>query len=268
MVHVDLEPSNDARLRVAADLALRFGSHVIGIAAGNPNPPAYGGGKFAAGLIAQQRATIEVQLTAAEDRFRAAMGRGISHPEWRQALEKPNAYVAAQARAADLIIAGNGHYGGVLDPFRTLDPSLLVMEAGRPVLIVPAEVESCQAKKVVIGWKNTREARRAIWDALPLLRAAEYVVVGEILDVEEQAAADTRLGDVIRWLGRHEVTAVPRIMRGVGDTAELLQQMAAEEFADLIVTGAYGHSRLGEWIWGGVTETLLTSAQMCCLLAH
>src|SRR5262249_37589570 len=103
LVQLDLEPSNDARLRVAGDFARRFPSHVIGIAAGDPNPPAYGGGKFAAGLIAQQRATIEQQLAAAQERFRAGLA-GIGHMEWRQALDKPNAYVAAQARAADLVI--------------------------------------------------------------------------------------------------------------------------------------------------------------------
>ena len=267
LVQLDLEPSNDARLRVAGDFARRFHSHLIGIAAGDPNPPAYGGGKFAAGLIAQQRATIEQQLAAAQERFRAGLA-GIGHMEWRQALDKPNAYVAAQARAADLVITGHGSYGHMLDPFRVLDPSLLVIQAGRPVLVVPAEVESCQARKVVIGWKNTREARRAIRDALPLLQTAEYVVVGEIVEHDDRAAEDGRLDDVIRWLARHRVTAVPRVLRTGVDAAESLQQMAHDEFADLIVTGAYGHSRLGEWIWGGVTRRLLTSSQLCCLLSH
>jgi nucleotide-binding universal stress UspA family protein len=268
MVHLDLEPSNDARLRIAGDLARRFGSHVIGIAAGDPNPPAYAKGTFAGALIAQQRAVIESRLIAAEGRFRAAMGDGAGHAEWRQALEKPNPYVAAQAQAADLVITGHGHDLDVLDPFRILDPSLLVIEAGRPILIVPPEVENCLAKKVVIGWKNTREARRAIWDALPLLQAAEYVVVCEILEHEAPAPEDHRLDDVVCWLGRHEVTAAARLLRPGGDPADILQQVAAYEFADLIVTGGYGHSRLGEWIWGGVTNKLLKSSQLCCLMAH
>jgi nucleotide-binding universal stress UspA family protein len=268
MVHMDLEPSSDARLRIAGDLADRFGSHVIGIAAGDPEPPAYGGGSFVAGLAAEQRRRIKAQLAAAERRFRAVIGSAGATAEWRQAFEKPTTFVAAQARAADLIITGAGSFGDVFDPFLGLDPSMLAVEAGRPVLIVPPQVEACEAKKVLVGWKNTPQARRAIWDALPVLQAAEYVVVGQILDPEDEAAEDDCLGDVIRWLGRHDVRAVARIMRATGDTAEVLQLMAAEEFADLIVTGAYGHSRLGEWIWGGVTQKLLTSSQFCCLVAH
>src|SRR5262249_19227534 len=251
LVQLDLEPSNDARLRVAGDFARRFHSHLIGIAAGGPNPPAYWGGKFAAGLIAQPRPPIQQPLDRAGQSLRPGLG-GIGHLEWRQALDKPNTYVAAQARAADLVITGHGSYGHMLDPFRVLDPSLLVIQAGRPVLVVPAEVESCQARKVVIGWKNTREARRAIPDALPLLQTAECGVGGEIVEHDARAAEDGRLDAVIRWPARHRVTAVPRVLRTGVDAAESLQQMAHDEFADLIVTGAYGHSRLGEWIWGGV----------------
>ena len=272
MVHLDLEPSNDARLRIAGDLATRFDAHVIGIAAGDLNPPAYGrsygGGSFEAALITEERATIEKQLAEVERRFRATMG-GYGHDmEWRQAFEKPNPFVARQARAADLIITGLGCYGNLLDPFRALDPSTLVIEAGRPILIVPPEVESFQGRRILLGWKDTREARRAIWDALPLLQAAEYVVVSEILESDDLAAAHSCVDDVAEWLDRHEVIAMARAVKANGETAELLQDLASEELADLLVTGAYGHSRLGEWIWGGVSQKLLASSQLCCFLAH
>jgi nucleotide-binding universal stress UspA family protein len=265
MVQLDLEPSNDARLQIASDLASRLDCHVIGIAAADPNPPAYGGGKLAAALIADERDRIKKRLLEAKMRFQAAMTRPADI-EWRQALSQPNAYVAQQACATDLVITGLGCYGKLLDPFRALDPSRLVVEAGRPVLVVPPEVEAFQLRRVVIGWKNTTETRRAIWDALPLLRLAEYVVLGEIPEGAENK--DSQVTDVVRWLERHDVVAIPRVMRGCGETGDLLQDMARDELADLMVVGAYGHSRLGEWMWGGVTQKLLTSSEICCLLAH
>jgi nucleotide-binding universal stress UspA family protein len=267
MVHLGLERSNDSRLQIAADLAERLDAHLIGIAAADPNPPAYGGGSLALGLVAEGRHAIERQLADAEARFRSAVRGRPDRIEWRQALEKPNPFIARQARAADVIITGMGTSGALVDPFRVLDPGALLIEAGRPVLFVTPKADAVFARRILVGWKDTREARRAIWDALPLLQAADYVVVVSITERGDQAPMQAQIDDVVTWLKRHGIAAVARVVRG-DSAANLLPELAADELADLIVTGAYGHSRMREWMWGGVTRSLLTSSPCSCLLSH
>ncbi len=141
------------------------------------------------------------------------------------------------------------------------------MAAGRPILVVPSRVDGLQAKCVLVAWKDTPQARRAVSAALPLLRAADCVVVAQILERQEKSEAQHACEDVAKWLTRHGATAVVRVIDG-RDATLTLNEMAADETADLIVAGAYGHSRLREWAFGGVTQQLLTSSALCCLLAH
>jgi CRP-like cAMP-binding protein len=139
-------------------------------------------GAFAQGLLEQDRVELRQRLMDAEERFRAAAKGRAQAIEWRSALADPTSYVAQQARAADLIITGTNRDGWALDPARRLDPSALVMQAGRPVFFVPPEVEWIKLDTVLIAWKDTREARRAVWDALPLLQRAREVTIVEVLE--------------------------------------------------------------------------------------
>src|SRR5947207_1638863 len=169
MVHLELEPGNDVRLQVAGDLAEQFDSKLIGIAASNPQPSHYATGAFAQDLVAQLRAQVQRQMDETEERFRAATRKRAREIEWRSAMENPTTFVAREARAADLIITGASRDGDILDPLRRLDPGDLVIRAGRPMLVVPPEAEYLKLANVVVAWKDTREARRAAIDALPLL---------------------------------------------------------------------------------------------------
>ena len=268
LVHLDLEPSNDSRLQIAGQLATRFNAKVIGVTASDPHPAVYAQGIVASGLIAQERQFLESQMEAAEQRFKSAMESFSVKCEWRQAFEQPAAFIARQSRAADLVITGIGRREILTDPRYVLDPSELVLQIGRPLLIVPPAVQDLSAKRVVVGWKNTRESRRAIWDSLPLLRAAEEVVVATVCEGDAEAAAAASLNDVLGWLQLHHVSAVKRVLISEGDASDALAAIVSDELADLLVSGAYGHSRLGEWIWGGVSQKLLTSSEVCCLMAH
>ena len=120
----------------------------------------------------------------------------------------------------------------------------------------------------VVGWKDTRETRRAAFDALPLLKKAAHVAVVEIAAEEELAAAGTHLDDVVGWLKRHGVVVVSLAAPSTGDDATQLNAIAEEHGADVIVAGAYGHSRLREWVLGGVTRDLLLRADRCSLVSH
>jgi nucleotide-binding universal stress UspA family protein len=140
---------------------------------------------------------------------------------------------------------------------------------GRPTLVVPEEVSVLRADHIVIGWRDTREARRAVRDALPFFREATRVSIVEICAPGEEGAAQENMNEVVRYLNRHRIIGGPRIiLHGDGSGAALLIRLAQEEGADLLVTGAYGHSRLGEWIFGGVTRELLATSPICCLMSH
>jgi nucleotide-binding universal stress UspA family protein len=115
-----------------------------------------------------------------------------------------------------------------------------------------------------VAWKDTREARRAVWDALPLLREAEEVLMIAVGDSAKEAGAL----DVQEHLDQHGVKA--KVLHAHRDipVADELIRLAEEQGVDLIVSGAYGHSRTREWILGGVTRELLDHAPVCCLMAH
>ena len=268
MVHLDLDHTNDARLSIAADLAERLDAGVIGIAACSEVLPYYADGFVSGMLVDENRIEIQKRIDSAEERFRSALNGRAKQIEWRSALTQPTFYVAEQARAADLVIVGANRAADALDPLRQLDPSDLVTMAGRPILIVPQGVGEMKAERILVAWKDTREARRAIWDALPLLRKCEKAIVAEIDENNDPSAAQSRVDDVVAWLAGHGVKAFGTVPPSVQEAAIQLETLAWEEGADLIVAGAYGHSRFREWVLGGVTRDLITKTPRCSLLAH
>jgi nucleotide-binding universal stress UspA family protein len=153
--------------------------------------------------------------------------------------------------------------------YGTLNTGEAVLKLGRPALVVPDGVGTLRGERVVIGWKDTREARRAVRDAIPLLQQASQVVIVEACGRGEQGAALERLEDIAGYLTQHRIKAGSKVLlEQKGSGAEQLLRVAEEEDADLLVTGGYGHSRLGELIFGGMTRELLASSPICCLMSH
>jgi nucleotide-binding universal stress UspA family protein len=219
--------------------------------------------------VRQLEAEANEKLQKLEQRFRSAYENRIENTEWRRAYAVPADYVAREARAADLVITGADRVGGLSDPLWRLDPSELVMKLGRPMMVVPPEVDRLKLASVVVGWKDTREARRAVVDALPLLQKAKEVTVVEMIANDgDRAAASRRVADVAAWLGRHQVDASHMVPNHRGDAVEQLIRHASDIEADIIVAGAYGHTRMREWIFGGVTRDLVTKSNRCSLLSH
>ena len=177
-------------------------------------------------------------------------------------------FIARECRAADLVIVGANKSGAILDTSLDLDPGDFLMQAGRPVLVVPPEVESLKAETIVIGWKESREARRAVLDALPLLQACRSAIVAEVDEIGDSAAALDHVEDVAVWLRRHGIEADTAIIPATQDAALHLDTLAWGEGADLIIAGGYGHSRFREWFLGGVTRDLLTKTPRCSLMSH
>lgn len=261
MVHLELGRANTGLLKIAADLAERFHAAVIGIVARQPLQIIYTDGYLPAELVQQDRAELEAQVAAAEKEFRDALSPRISRLEWRSMLGHGSLprYLAREARCADLIITCVDQIAEIGD---------LVMQAGRPVLLVPMTADKLDLNHVVVGWKDTGETRRAVSDALPFLLAAAKVTVVEIAVQDDLPAARTHLSDVVAWLARHRVVAEALALTAGGDDATRLDTVTGNLRADLIVAGAYGHSRVREWVLGGVTRDLLLCADRCSLVSH
>ena len=270
MVGLALGQSNDARLEVAAQLAERFGARVIGIAAAEFSPPLYfTEGEPAQRLIDQGRAAINSRLKQLESAFRTAMQNRSLEVEWRCAEDFPVRFFVRQARACDIMVVGEASRGGLTDPFVQVNPSDLLMQVGRPLLVVSEACNWLDLRSVLVAWKDTAEARRAVTDALPLLRKSTEVTIAEIVEDEaDRAAALLRLEDVAAWLSRHGISASRQVPAQCGDAASQLERMASDIGAGVVVAGAYGHSRLSEWILGGVTRLLVNPAGRCSLLSR
>jgi nucleotide-binding universal stress UspA family protein len=267
MAYVDANSMPEQRVRLAASLAEKFNATLIGLSALAIHPPFLIEGVSIQQATAADIVEITNMLTAKGDWFRNIAAIDHHRIEWRPVLDYPAEALAREARSADLVVIGQTKGpGGALG---SLDPGEALLKIGRPTLVVPDGVSSLRAEHVVIGWKDTREARRAMQDALPFLHESARVTVVEICESGEDSAAHMRIDDVVRYLMRHRINAVPRVvLHQQGSGAAQLLKFAQEEGADLIVTGAYGHSRLGEWIFGGVTRDLLATSSICCLMSH
>lgn len=154
--------------------------------------------------------------------------------------------------------------------YNVATPAALALQTGRPVLVAPADATGLQLDRVLVAWRDTREARRALADALPILKRAKAVLVAEICGHADALAAEARLADVAQYLLRHGVHAATRVGPEERDvsSAQQLFEVADQHAGDLIVAGAYGHSRLGEWVFGGFTRALLAQTTRAVLLSH
>ncbi|MBR0738088.1 universal stress protein [Bradyrhizobium liaoningense] len=271
MVSLALDQSNEARLQVAGELAERFEAAIVGVAAAQFAPPLYfTDGAEAQALIDEGEASVKRRLAGLEAQFRAAMKNRGGHAEWRSAVDFPSRFVLAQARCADIVVSG-GHSPAFSDAFALASPKDLVMQAGRPLLVVPDQANWLDLRSVLVGWKDTPEARRAVADALPMLRKARDVTIAAILERDDdRAVVMAGVTDVAAWLARHGITATARVSEGARNetAAAQLEKVAGDVGAGLIVAGAYGHSRFRELIMGGVTQHLVTRSARLVLLSH
>lgn len=275
LVHLDGSKQAAARLALAANLARKHGAHLAALHVVDVELPLIasadaGGGMAIAGLIDQLReqALAEAAKVQAMVADRGRMdGLGI---EWRQAEGVTAEQAALHARYADIVVVGQHDPDGST-PQATAVVEHVLFSAGRPVLVVPyAGDHATTGARVLLGWKPSREAARAVNDALGLLSKAETVTVFSVnprpgIDAHgEQPGADIAL-----HLARHgiKVEVDHTIAPDVGD-ADILLNQAAEMAADLIVVGAYGHSRLREMVLGGVTRTLLKQMTVPVLMSH
>lgn len=271
IVYVDDEADNIQRIEQAAALAKAHGAHLIGVSACAPETPvadAYGAGILLGEVLIEQHERAEKALKGAEDRFREIATRAGVSCEWRADVGDPTSLLIKHARSADVLIVGRDAANA--SGWRAPHPADVAMRAGRSILIVPPNpARSVVGAPVLLAWTDSRESRLAAVAAIPMLREAESVRVLELCDPEDMDGARLRTADVVAWLTRHGVTAEGEA-RAHDDrsTGRRLLDCAAEMKAGAIVSGAWGHARMRQWIFGGVTQTLITESPVALLLAH
>ncbi len=205
MVHIGPVPQLDGRVHLAIELAQRFGCPLIGISAAVLPPYPSGEGAYFVNqeFVERERRDIVESLRLTEVAFREAAGANMK-VDWRSAVDLPENYVVSEARATDLLIVGRGNG----DVCRSLSPGDVVLKTGRPLLVVPPEVTSLKGERILVGWKDCREARRALYDALPVLRHAQSVVIAEICDEGASSWERRHLADCCEYLHRNGISAV------------------------------------------------------------
>jgi nucleotide-binding universal stress UspA family protein len=269
LTHVQADADTAPRLACAIAIAKRFNAGILGVGAEMIPPLAFDGGYYSleADWTTAMRESIEERLKTARETFCSAVEGSGLRADWASGLQLPVPALSAASRAADIIVAG-GAPRKDHDPYRDAVPAELAIASGRPVLVAPSKAPPLSAKRIVLAWKDTREARRALSDAMPFLEAAERVEVVEVCDPADAAQAKIRVDDVAGALVRRGVRAEAKVAAHAHPDAHEMLRQASLAGADLIVAGAYGHSRMGEWVFGGFTRDLLAQDGAYLLLSH
>ncbi len=278
LVHLADEHRVPSLLQTAASIARDEGAHLIGLSV-IPPTIIVAGTEGAGDVVIEDHRVRYMEQSA---RMRQAMLTvanevpGLAH-SWREVdCEAENPFgiaasvIVAQSRCADLVVASQANRSWALSGHLDVVDEL-VMESGRPVLMVPkAGVRSRAIKRAVVAWNGRREAARAAFDALPLLARAERVCVVWVDPESEQHAAGDLPGiDLCEALSRHGIKCEAAPAAGKDGTAGAALLAAADRHdADLLVMGCYGHSRLREMILGGASRHVLQHARIPVLLSH
>jgi nucleotide-binding universal stress UspA family protein len=261
-------PSDNERLLQAiVPLASRLGSHIVGVhAEALPMPMESGMVMPDLEFVTTASEANRSRAAALEAHFSARLADAAISSEWRavESFSGDSAVAArAAARTADLIIASEASD----DTSNNADTDALLYDTGRPLLLVPvAGMKEGPFAKVLVAWNGTREAARAAFDALPFIVEAEETTVVTVDAGTELVNSASQLAAALARHGANaSVIELAAKGRPVADVIAAQVQMSA---ADLLVMGAYGHSRLREFLFGGVTRSLLEAMPVATFMSR
>lgn len=270
LVHLDRTDHSRVRLELAAGLAARQGAGLIGLRVeDHPHiPEAFRAGIRPAALEAQAQAIAD-DTARIEASFRAEAGRLNLPAEWWLETEGGIEAVCRRAGYAGLTIVGQAAHDHEEELPGTVLVQQLLLTTGRPVLVVPETPGlAVPGAKIAVAWNGTRESTRALADALPLLSTADSVTVFQVRHHEHEGGFDS-LTEACRHLARNGIDARFKIIHTSDHcVGTRLHEAAVEAGCDLLVTGAYGHSRMFEIVLGGATKWLLEHATIPVLMSH
>ncbi len=272
LLYLDGGARDEAALGVALHVAAFEQAHVAALHVIHPFSPALGAfGDAAAGVIADLQRDYVDEAQAAADALRKNAERRAEQAgipfEWRLEEGSADDIVPIQARYADLTIANQIDPDSVNSSRKRGLAIQLVMDSGRPMLVVPyAGTFAAPGKRILVAWNGSREAARAVHDAMPFLRRADLVSLFSINPRQTDHIAGF---DISNQIARHgvKVEAV-RTVSGDVSVGDLLLSEAADLDADMIVMGAYGHSRLREFILGGASQHILNCMTVPVFMSH
>lgn len=279
LVHLDNGNRTEARLTAAVEFARRHKAHLTGLFVVDI-PRAdylYGASMPFAGsgpeqIMAQMRAEAVQAAAPIEAGFRELLRREGLEGEWRLVEGEVPSTLALHARYADLTIVGQPNpYEAGTGASRDAVVVNTLMSSGRPVLGIPfAGSFPVIGQRILVAWNASREATRAVHDAMPLLRLASTVTILAINPRHGIGGhGDVPAADIALHLARHGVRAeAAHTVAGDIPDGEALLSYAADIGADLLVCGGYGHSRAREMVFGGVTRTLLHEMTIPVFLSH
>lgn len=270
LVHLDDGQSSDRRLSLSADLAGACSAHLSAIYVTRFLTESLMVDAPPSGMLLKTLEEEQRKRTArAEQTFESISASFDGAREFHHEEGDAVRWLSAYGRHADVIVVGQPPEddrvfgtGGI--------PGALALACGRPVLVVPgAGIHSLSPSRVMVAWNGSRESARALADAFPFLEMASQIEVVSVDDGTNQGKRAGSVHDVCRHLGHHgidaEAVTLPPPEISVSDT---LLSRAAAQSAELIVLGAYGHSRVRELVLGGVTRNLLRSSAVPLLLSH
>lgn len=272
IVHLDNGPADEARIAFADHLAGMFKAHLTGLfinmIPGMSMP--IEAGYIGAQILADLQREAEIEGARIQEMLAGKLGRLAGPTEVRRIdaiIDEGAQRAAMEARWADTFIcsrpAPNTPSG--LPDWQTLCEQVL-FGSGRSLFLLPDRPASLGLERILIAWNGSREATRAVAEAMPLLRKAKQVTIATV--DRGDPAHDQPGADLARHLDRQDVKVALHNMQGGGNAADILLNEARSRDAGLIVMGGYGHSRLREWVLGGVTRDLMARTPIPLLMAH
>lgn len=272
-VHLDTSARANARLSLALKLARTYGAHMDGLCATfEPSPREFYVMAGTADYYDSHRRLRAEHRAAIEQLFHAELARAQVDGAWVVAEGDPVAAVMQRSRTTDLTIIGqtdlNEPDAYVADHFA----ESIVLGAGGPVLVMPytGYFESI-GERVLIAWNGSREAARAVHDAIPFITRAAHVTIAATSSTFTSATSQASCTDLSAMLARHGANTVDiaRFDRSPSEsTGDALLSYAADGGFDLLVMGAYGHARLQETVLGGATRSVLLTMTLPVLMSH
>jgi len=272
LVYVDNSKANAKRVDAAIRLASEHGAHLTGlyVTPDDSGAPLWSEAHTPPEILEAQRKAVRERREEAEQGFKDAVERAGVSSEWRSAEGNIIDTLSLHARYADLVVIGQADTSDHLS-LGQRNVEQIILDIGRPVLVVPyIGAPQTIGQRVIVAWNVSREAIRAIHDAMPLLERAQAVQVLSINPPRGRAGdGDIPGADISLHLARHGIKAEASHTEA-DDIAvgEVLLSRVSDQNSDLIVMGAYGHSRYRELVLGGATRQILTSMTVPVLMAR
>jgi nucleotide-binding universal stress UspA family protein len=272
IVPIDTTDAGKSRVEAAIAIASAHDAHITGVAVlYRPYIPPHAEVEISAEILEMRQKTLRESAEEAGAMFQARMDQAGCSSDWRIVEGDPIDVLSEQARYGDLLIVSQNPSAGDLLPGGHEMPDRVILSAGRPVLVVPyIYKEGTIGKHPLVAWDAGRMAARAVHDAMPILKKAENVT---IMVANPEAGADGHGdlpgADLAAHLARHGVNATAdHTVSPDMDIGELLLSRVADDSADMLVLGAYGHARWRELVLGGVTAHILEHMTVPVLMSH